>query len=51
MLPGSSESLARRIPLQRLGNPSEVARMAIAILSNSYMTNQVVSVDGGLHPR
>jgi 3-oxoacyl-[acyl-carrier protein] reductase len=51
MLPGPSESLARRIPLQRLGNPAEVAHMAITMLSNGYMTNQVVSVDGGLYPR
>jgi 3-oxoacyl-[acyl-carrier protein] reductase len=51
MLPGPSEALARRIPAGRLGNPTEVAQIAMAMLSNSYMTNQVVSVDGGLYPR
>ncbi|MBS2964282.1 SDR family NAD(P)-dependent oxidoreductase [Actinocrinis puniceicyclus] len=51
MLPGAADELAERIPVGRLGRPGEVADLAVAILRNGYMTNQVVSLDGGLHPR
>ncbi len=40
-----------RIPVGRLGRPEEVAALAIAVLTNDYLTNQVVSLDGGMHPR
>jgi len=50
MLPGGPE-LAARIPVGRLGKPDEVADLAVAILANAYVTNQVVSVDGGMYPR
>jgi len=50
MLPGGPE-LAARIPIGRLGKPDEVADLAVAILANAYVTNQVVSVDGGMYPR
>jgi 3-oxoacyl-[acyl-carrier protein] reductase len=51
MLPGSSEELARLVPVGRLGKPSEVADLAVAVLRNGYVTNQVISADGGMHPR
>jgi 3-oxoacyl-[acyl-carrier protein] reductase len=51
MLPGDPGGLAQRIPVGRLGTPAEVAAMALAILTNGYVTNQVISVDGGMHPR
>jgi 3-oxoacyl-[acyl-carrier protein] reductase len=51
MLPGDPEELRARIPVGRLGEPDEVADLAVAILRNPYMTNQVVSLDGGIHPR
>src|SRR3984885_13267272 len=51
MLPGDPEDLRARVPVGRLGRPAEVADMAMAILRNPYMTNQVVSIDGGIHPR
>ncbi len=50
MLPGDPGDLAARIPVGRLGTPAEVADMAMAILRNGYMTNQVVGIDGGMHP-
>ena len=50
MLPGDPGELAARIPVGRLGTPAEVADLALAILRNGYVTNQVVSVDGGMHP-
>jgi 3-oxoacyl-[acyl-carrier protein] reductase len=51
MLPGDPEQLRRQVPLQRLGRPEEVADLALAILRNPYLTNQVISLDGGMHPR
>jgi 3-oxoacyl-[acyl-carrier protein] reductase len=51
MLPGDPGALATMIPVGRLGRPEEVADLALAILRNGYMTNQVVSLDGGMHPR
>ncbi len=51
MLPGDPGELAQRIPVGRLGKPKEVADLAVAILANPYLTNQVVSLDGGMYPR
>jgi 3-oxoacyl-[acyl-carrier protein] reductase len=51
MLPGDPGALATMIPVGRLGRPEEVADLAMALLRNGYMTNQVVSLDGGMHPR
>jgi 3-oxoacyl-[acyl-carrier protein] reductase len=51
MLPGDPGELAARVPVGRLGKPAEVADLALAVLCNGYVTNQVISVDGGIHPR
>jgi 3-oxoacyl-[acyl-carrier protein] reductase len=51
MLPGDPGDMASRIPVGRLGTPGEVADLAMAILGNGYVTNQVVGIDGGLYPR
>jgi 3-oxoacyl-[acyl-carrier protein] reductase len=51
MLPGDPGDLAARIPVRRLGTPVEVADLALAVLRNGYVTNQVISIDGGLYPR
>jgi 3-oxoacyl-[acyl-carrier protein] reductase len=51
MLPGSNDELAKLIPVGRLGKPAEVADLALAVLRNGYVTNQVLAVDGGMHPR
>jgi 3-oxoacyl-[acyl-carrier protein] reductase len=50
MLPGDPGELAQRVPLGRLGRPDEVADLMVAILRNAYLTNQVISLDGGMHP-
>jgi len=50
MLPGDPGELATRVPVQRLGRPEEVADLMLAILRNGYVTNQVISIDGGMHP-
>jgi NAD(P)-dependent dehydrogenase (short-subunit alcohol dehydrogenase family) len=39
------------IPVGRVGRPEEVADMAIAMLRNGYLTNKVVTLDGGILPR
>lgn len=51
MLPGDPEELRSRVPVGRLGQPDEVADLAMAMLRNPYLTNQVVSLDGGIYPR
>jgi 3-oxoacyl-[acyl-carrier protein] reductase len=51
MFPGDSGDLAARIPVGRLGQPAEVADLVLAVLGNSYLTNQVIGLDGGMHPR
>ncbi|TMK42632.1 MAG: SDR family oxidoreductase [Actinobacteria bacterium] len=51
MLPGDPGALSERVPVGRLGRPGEVADLAMAVLRNGYVTNQVISVDGGIHPR
>ena len=50
MLPGDPGELAGRVPVGRLGRPDEIADLMLAILRNGYVTNQVISADGGMHP-
>ncbi len=51
MVPGDQEQLRRQVPVGRLGRPAEVADLALAVLRNPYLTNQVISLDGGIYPR
>jgi 3-oxoacyl-[acyl-carrier protein] reductase len=39
------------IPVGRAGHSAEVADMAIAMVRNGYLTNKVVTLDGGILPR
>jgi 3-oxoacyl-[acyl-carrier protein] reductase len=51
MLPGDDpQSPPRSIPVGRLGQPEEVADMALAMLTNAYLTSKVITVDGGIYP-
>jgi len=50
MVPDEDQELRRRVPVGRLGRPAEVADLALAVLRNPYLTNQVISVDGGVYP-
>lgn len=51
ILPGDPDQLAAKIPVGRLGTTAEVAKLTVAVLQNDYVTNQVISIDGGMHPR
>jgi NAD(P)-dependent dehydrogenase (short-subunit alcohol dehydrogenase family) len=45
--PEEHEQAARRIPLQRLGSPADVARAVLYLLESDFVTGEVLSVDGG----
>jgi 3-oxoacyl-[acyl-carrier protein] reductase len=52
MLPkGPEGGPALPIPVGRYGRPEEVADLSMAVLTNAYLTNQVIGLDGGIHPR
>jgi 3-oxoacyl-[acyl-carrier protein] reductase len=51
MFLGDPETLRQHVPVGRLGQPEDVADLAVAILANPYITNQVISIDGGIYPR
>jgi 3-oxoacyl-[acyl-carrier protein] reductase len=41
--------LAQMIPLGRVGRPEEVAQAMLFLLSSSYITGQVLGVNGGIY--
>ncbi|MEU6375776.1 SDR family NAD(P)-dependent oxidoreductase [Streptomyces sp. NPDC046909] len=47
---GQGGKLPAPIPVGRLGEPGEVAAMAVSMLTNGYLTNKVITLDGGLYP-
>jgi 3-oxoacyl-[acyl-carrier protein] reductase len=34
-----------------VGRPEEIAEMALAMLTNGFLTSKVISIDGGAYPR
>ena len=48
MKPDALEKMASGIPLKRLGQPDEIAQMALSIFENDYISGRVFEVDGGL---
>lgn len=40
--------VAQRAPLQRSGTPDEVAQVVLSLVGNTYVTGEIVVVDGGL---
>jgi 3-oxoacyl-[acyl-carrier protein] reductase len=51
MLPAGRDELEARVPVGRLGQPEEVAELVVAVVTNGYLTNQALSLDGGTYPR
>ena len=48
--PGTLKLLRQKIPLNRLGEPDEIARMVVVLVSDtaSYITGRTIFVDGGM---
>jgi glucose 1-dehydrogenase len=48
--PASRQDLLAKIPLNRLGEPDEIARMVVVLVSDiaSYVTGRTIFVDGGM---
>ncbi|MBQ9605190.1 MAG: 3-oxoacyl-[Firmicutes bacterium] len=42
------ENILKNVPLNRLGEPEEVAELAVFLAKTKYITGQVVNVDGGM---
>jgi pteridine reductase len=45
--PEYQKTLLQKIPLQRLGNPESIAQTVMFLLTNDYVTGEVIKVDGG----
>lgn len=45
------QELSPHIPVGRLGKPDEVAVIIMMLIANAYLTNQTISLDGGMYPR
>lgn len=48
---GDLSAPAHRVPLQRVATPEEVADAAMFLVRSSYITGEVLTVDGGSHLR
>ena len=48
MTPDRLARVTAPVPLQRLGDPAEVASTAVYIAENDFITGRVIEVDGGL---
>ncbi|WP_367342645.1 3-oxoacyl-[acyl-carrier-protein] reductase [Limosilactobacillus sp.] len=44
----NKKQIISQIPLQRLGQPSEIAQTALFLAQNDYITGQTIVVDGGM---
>lgn len=47
--PDERERAIRRIPLDRLGSPEDIARAAVYLIENDFITGEILTVDGGQH--
>jgi 3-oxoacyl-[acyl-carrier protein] reductase len=48
--PDDPDAMPLPVPVGHLGTPEDVAGMALAMLTNPYLTDKVITLDGGLHP-
>ncbi len=44
---GPADALSKNIPLQRIGEPADIIEAILFLAANSYITGQVINVDGG----
>jgi len=42
--------MASRLPVGRLGKPEEIAQTVLWMANTAYVTNKVITVDGGMYP-
>ncbi len=49
MIASNPHATPDRIPVGRFGRPEEVAELAVAVLSNAYVTGQTIQVNGGVY--
>jgi 3-oxoacyl-[acyl-carrier protein] reductase len=48
--PQHPDRLPMPIPVGHLGRATDIAAMALAVLTNPYLTDKTVTIDGGLYP-
>jgi 3-oxoacyl-[acyl-carrier protein] reductase len=49
--PADDAAFRTPTPVGRLGDPDEVSDLAVAMLANGYLTNKLITLDGGVVPR
>ena len=47
MDPGVQQEILDKIPLQRRGEPHNIADAILFLVSNDYVNGQVIAIDGG----
>jgi 3-oxoacyl-[acyl-carrier protein] reductase len=48
--PDDPDAMPLPVPVGHLRTPEDVAAMALAMVTNGYLTDKVIALDGGLHP-
>jgi NAD(P)-dependent dehydrogenase (short-subunit alcohol dehydrogenase family) len=48
-MPEERQRAIRRIPLDRLGSPDDIAHAVVYLIQNDFITGEVLRVDGGQH--
>ncbi|MCL2518145.1 MAG: SDR family oxidoreductase, partial [Oscillospiraceae bacterium] len=49
MTDDAKEKIINSIPLKRIGAPDDVAELAVFLAGASYITGEVIKIDGGLY--
>lgn len=47
--PEEQERAVRRVPLDRLGSPEDIAQAVVYLIENDFITGETLRIDGGLH--
>ncbi|KAJ7074650.1 NAD-binding protein [Mycena amicta] len=50
MMANVSDEIRNSIPIGRMGNPQEIASVVEVLVTNAYLTNKIMVVDGGMTP-